>query len=242
MAWQFKRPRTMARAARRRGPGRGPSSLAAQSCHFELHVQQIDQRGDRGSPGVDDEARYLAIQRIALPKKIPQLAQCVAPLQQRSLGIVPQAAGQILWRRTQIDHLIADLRHRLAVGLAQHGAPSRGQNQALRLGQALDHPLLDLAETLFAVLIEVGPDRTTDLVLDLGVRINKSPAQMPRQLAPGGGFPTAGHTDQHDGHWVQAAPLGAVVEVVMSNVYVVTNPSGDVVLIEIEPEAASLNW
>lgn len=75
------------------------------------------------------------------------------------------------------------------------------------------------------MLLEVGTDAVTETVLDLGVRVDEAPPQVPSQLTPDSGFATAGHAHQND-HWVQAAGT-AWVEIDVP--HEVLTPPGEVV-------------
>ena len=141
--------------------------------------------------------RAFAVQRVALGMERAQARQRVVDLQQRALGVVAQAAVQLLGRGAQVNHRAA-LAQVPPVGRPQHRATASGQHARRALRQLVDHSLLDVAKGRLALVVKVVADRAAQALLDHRVRIRERQLQPPRERAADGGFAAAGQADKND--------------------------------------------
>jgi hypothetical protein len=97
----------------------------------------------------------------------------------------------------QVNHL-STFMHVPSIGFAQNGTAPRGDHALLRLGQLVDHLLLQIPETVLALTDKKLPDRAAQTVLDLMVGIDKRLTKTACQLAANGGFARAGKAHKDD--------------------------------------------
>ena len=112
-------------------------------------------------------------------------------------GMPPEAAGQVLGRRAQIQRGGA-LVQRIAVGRPQHSATASREHSLGSLRHFIDHLLFDVAEGRLPARLKELADRHADPPFDLVVSVQKRHGQLPRKLPPDRGLATAGHADQGD--------------------------------------------
>jgi len=118
-------------------------------------------------------------------------------LQQRPMGVVPQAPDQILGLRAKVDDGAATAK-RLSVRLAQDCATTGGDDVPAELRYLVDNFMFDIAKRSLTLCLEIVANRAADVLLDDVIRVNKREAKLPSNVAPDGGLATAGHADEGD--------------------------------------------
>ena len=135
------------------------------------------------------------VQRVALRVKVSQSAQRVSHLQQRTTGVVAQAAKQFFGRRPQV-HDMPPLMQMQPVDGAQDSAAPRRENATCLQGQFINDRFLDIAEAGLPFPLEIVTNRATNALLDDVVGVKKRKLQPPGKLPPDSGFTGAGEADE----------------------------------------------
>lgn len=171
------------------------SRTGHEARQLQLHHDHVDQGGHRWAPGLNNEMRRFPVERIAQGMQFAQAAQRISHLQQRPVHVMAQAPKQFVGRGIQVNHL-PPFPQVQAVGGPQHYAATGRQHAFLIQRELVDDRLLDIAESIFPLPLEVRADGATDPLLNHMVGIKERQLQPPGELPPDGGFTGAGQADQ----------------------------------------------
>lgn len=122
----------------------------------------MNQCPGRGPPSLDDVVGRLPVKRITLLTELAKFFQRIHTLQQRTLGVVPKPARQLLRRGPQVEAEASCLQPR-PVLRPEHDAPASGQHTRPAVFEAGRQNLgLQLPEGYLTMGGKKVPDRHAD--------------------------------------------------------------------------------
>src|SRR2546421_15969 len=174
------------RPRRRRGaPGSQPGSSSLQ------HLRHLVRHGNRFAVGSDPVRRQLSVHGVAFPGQAPQIDRALHEGARDQAYPLPQ-----LLRRRLEPHDDSRGPKTLPVRLAKGRSPAARHNRGRRSCDARHGGLLQVAESLLALLAEDVGDRHAGIPLDLLVEVHERSVQDLGERPPHRALPRAGHPDQ----------------------------------------------